>query len=512
MSIEKKISNNHKIAKNTLILYIRQILIIVVSLYTVRIVLRILGVEDYGIFNVVGGVVSMFGFLSSAMANASQRFFAFDLGRKDNDNLQKTFSLSVIIYLLITILILIVAETLGLWFLKNKLIYPVERILAVNWVFQCSIISFLITMLNTPYLAMVIAHENMEAYAWVSIIEVILKLILIFLLQLFDVDKLKLYSFLLLLISIFRFMAFYGISRKRYKECKFKLFLEKKSFFEMISYVGWSFIRPFSTVLKGQGVNILLNMFFGPVVNASRGIAFQVNSAINSFSSNFLMAIQPQIVKLYARDDKEGMLLLVFRGAKMTAYLMLFFILPLAFEMPVVINLWLGQIPEYVIWFTRLILIDALIDSIIQPIQSAVQATGKIKLYEIITGILISLNFPVSFVVLKFGASPYSVFIVAIFVTIIADIVRLYIAKVQLSFLFFLFIKKVIIPVFFVFLITSLTLFVCSITLDAGVIRLIVSIFLSSFTTSVAIYYIGLTFDERKYVTDIFRTKILKNH
>lgn len=508
--LKKIMSDNQRIAKNTLILYMRQIIIMVVSLYTVRVVLLVLGVEDYGIFNIVGGFVSMFGFLSSAMANASQRFFSFNIGRGDGKQLNKTFSLSIIVYLLLTILILLIAETVGLWFLRNKLNYPIEKMNAVYWVYQCSVISFLITMLNTPYLAMIIAHENMEVYTLVSSVEVLLKLLLVSLLQKFNVNKLILYSLLLLFVSVFKLMVFYVLCRIKYQECKYKLFWENKLFYEMLIYIGWSFIRPLSTIFKGQGVNILLNIFFGPVVNAARGISFQVNGAISSLSNSFLMAIRPQIVKLYARDEKEVMLLLVFRGSKMTGYLMLFFVLPLAFEMPVVINLWLGQIPDHVIWFTRLVLIDVLIDSMIQPVQSAVQATGKIKLYESMTGLLLCLNFPVSFVALKLGLLPESVFVVAIFITIIADIIRLYIAKVQLDFSFFIYIKKVLVPVALVCMISSFPLYLCSNILVSGIPRLMISVFLSSITTVISIFLIGLTSDERKYITDIIRIKLLK--
>jgi len=407
-------TTNKRIAKNTLLLYFRQILIMLVSLYTVRIVLNILGVEDYGIYNVVAGIVTMFSFLSNSMATASQRFFSFELGRHDFERLQKTFSLSFQIYAIIAIVIIVFAETIGLWFINNKLVIPLARINAANWIYQFSIFSFVISVMTTPYMAVIIARENMDVYAYISIVEVFLKLAIVFLLKIFNYDKLKLYGFLLLIVTSINSLLYILVCRKRYPESRFKYFWDVKMFKTLFSFSGWNLFGASVGVVKNQAINILLNIYFGPIVNTARGIAFQVNSAVTSFAQNFSTAVRPQIIKQFAASKKEEMMSLIFQSSKATAYLMFFFVLPLVFEMPLVINLWLGQIPEFVVLFTRLVLIDALIDSISYPLMTAAQATGKIKLYQSVVGGFLLLNLPVSYIALKLKAPAESVMIIAI--------------------------------------------------------------------------------------------------
>jgi O-antigen/teichoic acid export membrane protein len=279
--------NNKRIAKNTLMLYFRMLLIMGVSLYTVRIVLNTLGVEDYGIYNVVGGIVVMFSFLSNTMASASQRFFAFELGRKDYDQLKKTFSMTVTIYLIIAVIILILAETLGLWFLNTQLSIPVERMETANWVYQFTIFSFMMTMLTVPYNAAIVAHERMNVYAYVSIVEAFLKLLIVYILVLFSYDKLKLYAILMFGVTTFITLIYRTYCKRQFQECSYNFYWEKPLFKELIGYSGWNLFGAIAGILNNQGINILLNIFFGPIVNAARAIAYQVNTAVNQFVTNF---------------------------------------------------------------------------------------------------------------------------------------------------------------------------------------------------------------------------------
>lgn len=427
-------SNTKRIARNTLMLYFRQILIMAVSLYTVRIVLNVLGAEDYGIYNVVAGVVTMFGFLSGAMATASQRYFSFDLGKGDTENLKKTFSVTLAIYALLALLIVLLAETVGLWFVYNKLVIPSERLTAAKWIYQAAVASFLFTLITTPYMSAIIAHENMDVYAYVGIVEVALKLGIVFLLKVLTFDKLILYGFLLLCVAVINTSLYRFYCKKKYEECHFCLLWDGKLFKEIFTYTGWNTFGAAVGTFKFQLVNILLNQYFSPVLIAARGIANQVNSAVSSFAMNFSNAVRPQIIKLYAAEQKREMLDFMFKTSRYTFYLMFLLAAPLFFEMKTILGLWLKVIPEYTVLFTQLLLIDVIIDSISYSLGVGVQATGNIKWYQIIVGGLLLLNLPTSWIFLSFGFSPSIVFIIGIIITIIAFLCRLFFLKQLFSF------------------------------------------------------------------------------
>lgn len=441
----------------------------------------------------------MFSFLSSSMATASQRFFAYELGRNDHDKLQKTFSMSVSIYLLIAVIVLVIAETAGLYFVKHTLIIPEGRSRAVFYVYQFSIISFLVTILTTPYLSAIIARENMSIYAYVSIIEAVLKLSVVFLLQCFPFDKLILYSALLLVVTGLTSSMYVLVCKKKYNECHYNLYWDLSLFRTLFSYVGWNLFGSGVSVVKNQVTNILLNLYFGPVVNAARGIASQVSSAAMSFSQSFSTAVRPQIIKLYASDAREQMMRLVSRSCKMTAYLMFLLVLPLFLEMPSVIQLWLGQVPEYVVLFTRLVLVDVLIDSISYPLMAAAQATGKIKLYQSLVGGVLLLNLPVSYLFLQFGARPESVMYIAITITLIAFFIRVMILKSLLDFSIKCFFKDTVIPVLLVFVISGLApTFVSFLQCTENTLLNLLIVFLLSFASLLCtVFAIGISKEER---------------
>ena len=495
-----------RIAKNTLMLYFRQILIMIVSLYTVRVVLNTLGAEDYGIYNVVAGVVTMFSFLSSSMATASQRYFSFALGQNDSEQLKKYFSMSFTIYCLIALIVLVLAETVGLWFVTQKLVIPVERQTAAFWIYQASVFSMICTILTVPFMASIIAHEDMNIYAYVSIIEVVLKLGIVFLLPLFAIDKLIFYGLLMAGVVFINTAIYRTICVKKYVECKFSFFWEKSLFKELVSYTGWNMFGSAVGVFKNQIVNIILNQFFNPVVNAARGIAAQVNSAVNSFAQNFSTAVKPQIIKNYASGEKEKMLQLMFRSCKATFLLMFVFALPLILEMPYVLK----NVPEYAVLFTILALVDALIDTISYPLMAAAQATGKIKLYQAVVGGVLLLNAPIAFVVLTFGAAPYSVFIVSISITFIAFIVRLFILKRLIDFSFWQFIGKVFLPVVFCALISFVIPYLVRNMMNSGFIRLCVTVVVSVICVALSGYFVALSKNEKQWIVGIVKSKLGK--
>lgn len=480
-------SSTKRIAKNTLMLYFRQILIMLVSLYTVRVVLNTLGAEDYGIYNVVAGVVTMFSFLSGAMATASQRYFAFEMGKGNEEGLQKIFSVTMTIYVLLALIIMLLAETVGLWFVNTKLVIPTERMVAARWIYQFAILSFMVTLLTTPYMASIIAHENMNVYAYVSIVEAALKLGIVFVLQALPYDKLIVYGGLLLLVACINTGLYRGYCKKHYAECRFRLVWDKVLFKEMVSYSGWNLFGASVGVVKNQIINILLNIFFGPLVNAARGIASQVNSAVVSFSQSFSTAMRPQIIKNYAAENYRETIQLVFRGCKGTFFLMYLFSLPLMIEMPYVLKLWLKEPPEMAVLFTRLALLDALIDSISYPIMTLAQATGKIKLYQGVVGGILLLNLPISYCVLKLGAPAYTVMVVACGLTCLAFFCRLLVTRKIILFPLSYFLKDVVLQCIIFSFFISLIPFLFFLYFNEGFFRFCL-VCLSSFFMTVCLF------------------------
>ena len=500
-------SNTSRIAKNTLALYFRQILIMLVSLYTVRVVLNTLGAEDYGIYNVVAGVVTMFGFLSGAMATASQRFFSFEMGRKNEAGLPHIFSVTLTIYAFLSAVIVIFAETLGFWFVCNKLVIPLERLAAAKWIYQCAVISFLFTLMTAPYMSAIIAHENMSIYAYVSIAEAVLKLAVAFVLKIAVADKLILYGILLLFVAAINTGLYRFYCRRHYKECRFRLSWDKKLFSGMFSYVGWNLFGSSVGVFKNQIVNILLNQFFGSLVNAARAIASQVSAAVTSFSQNFSTAIRPQIIKTYAAEEKEECLSLTFRGCRMTFFLMYIFTLPLLLEMPFVLDVWLKNPPENAVLFARLVLIDALVDSVSYPVMTLAQATGKIKLYQSAVGGILLMNLPASYVCLKCGLPAYSVLVAAICITFIAFVVRLFIVKVLTDFSIRTFLMSVCLPIFAVAVLSAVVPAAARYFIKGEIMNFIGVVFLSVTFASASILFVGMNKSERVSVLNMMRRR-----
>ncbi len=493
-------ADTKRIAKNTLMLYFRQILIMLVSLYTVRVVLNTLGAEDYGIYNVVAGVVTMFSFISGAMATASQRYFSFDLGKSDVEHLKTTFSITFQIYVLIALIVILIAETLGLWFVNNKLVIPSGRMIAANWIFQAAIVSFLLTLITTPYMASIIAHENMNVYAYVSIIEVALKLGVIFLLKILPYDKLSLYGILLAIVAFINTSIYRLYCHNHYDECKFRFVKDGKLFKEIVSYSGWNLFGSIAGVVKNQITNILLNIYFGAVVNAARGIASQVNAAVASFGQNFTVALRPPIIKGYASEEKDNAYMLVCRGSKFTFFLLYLFALPLFLEMNTVLKLWLKNPPNQSVLFTRLIIIETVLVSVSYSIMTLVQATGKIKLYQGVVGGILLLNLPLSYFALKLAAPAHVVMVIAILVEIMAFFARMIIVRYLTSFSISLFFFNTICPCIFVSVISAILPCLVFFTINESFFRLCITIFVSVMSIGSCILFIGMNKLERQSV------------
>ena len=488
---------NRRIAKNTVFLYFRTLIILLVTLYTSRIILNVLGVEDYGIYNVVGGIVFLFQFLQVGMIDASQRFLTYELGRNDKLQLQKVFSTSLIIHLTIILFLFLLAETAGLWFLNHRMNIPASRLIAANYVYQFSILIFTIKILSVPYNACIVAHEHMKVYAYVSILEVILQLAIVFLLKGSASDKLILYAMLMSFVTLLICSLYALYCRRSFDECRFRAEIDKHLLHKMLSFAGWSFLGNIGYSFKMQGVNILINLFFGPVVNTARSIAYQVNAGIYNFVSNFQIAIKPQITKQYAIGDTDSMMRLVRNSSRYSFFLLMYLILPVFIKTPYILHLWLGIVPEYSVMFLRLVLIVTLINSIAGPIATAIQANGEIKLFQTsILGITL-LDIPISYVILKSGYPPYSVMYISIITELIALITRIWLLKALIPMHVSDFIIGVIGRNFFVFLLTASISTGLSLYIPDTFAGLILICITTVVSTSIALLFVGLTTTER---------------
>lgn len=418
--------NNKRIAKNTMFLYVRMLLIMGVTLYTSRIVLQVLGVEDFGIYNVVGGIVVLFSFVNNAMVTSTQRFLNYELGKKNLEATARVFSASVTIHWCIAIVTLILAETVGLWFLLNYIQYPLEREWAVILTYQFAILSTCINMIRAPYNAAIIAYEKMSFYAYISIIEAILRLLIVFLLLLANFDRLIFYSFLMFVVIGIVTLGYYVYCKSHFSTCRYTYHWNKDLYKRLMGFSGWSMFGGVANIGASQGLNILLNMFFGVTINAAMGIANQVQSAVYSFVGNFQTAFNPQIVKSYASGNRDYFIDLIVRTSKYSYFLLFTISLPLYICCEEVLSLWLGNIPEYAVSFCRLMILFSLLDAMQGPLWVSVQATGKIRDYQILMSVMILSNLPLSYLFLKQGYSPEVVLTIRCLLNLLILFVRLW--------------------------------------------------------------------------------------
>lgn len=493
-----------RIAKNTLMLYFRQILIMIVSLYTVRVVLNTLGAEDYGIYNVVAGVVVLFSFVNNAMATATQRFLNFNLGKNDTEKTQQTYSASLLIHIGIALIFVVLAETIGLWFVNTKLNIPLERHSAAIWCYQFSIITTVFNILRVPYNAVIIAYEKMSFFAWVSIVEAVLKLLVVYLLIISPLDKLVAYVILLTLVSIIVLFCYKIYCNKKFEIAHYKRITDYSLVKEILGFSGWSLFGATANVANNQGTNIVLNMFTNVTVNAAMGIANQVNSAVYSFVSNFQTAFKPQLVKSYAAEKKEEFNSLIIRSAKFSFYLLWIIVLPLTLNLDFVLQIWLKNVPDFSIGFIKLILIYSLFESINGPLFLAVQATGKIKKYQIIVSCLIFSNLPFSIIAFFLGANPYCVLIIRIILECFITIFRLlYLNKTQ-KFSIGSYLKNVMIPVLVVMIVSFFITSLIS-SYFSGLVFFFGSCAISVIVNMLLVCLVGINKNERKMIVCFFK-------
>lgn len=494
-------SNSKRLAKNTLLLYVRMILLMLVSLYTSRVILNSLGIDDYGIYNVVGGVVTMFTMLSGSLTAAITRFITFDLGKGDLDKLIKTFSASVTIQVILALIVFVLAETLGLWFMNTQLIIPEGRLVAANWCYQYSIVTFVINLISVPYNSAIIAHEKMSAFAYISIFEAIGKLVIAIAITVSPIDNLIFYGFLVAILAIIIRLIYGWYCKKNFEECHYKFIWDKELLKQMFGFAGWNFIGSSAVILRDQGGNIILNMFFGPAVNASRAISVKVNSIVSGFVTNFMTAMNPQITKSYASGDIDYMMKLLTQGAKLSFYMLLLISLPILLNTNYLLILWLKQIPDHTVLFVQLTLLLAMHECLAYPLTTAMLATGKIKKYQIVAGGLNMLNLPVAYLCLRVGCSPESVVVVAIAFSFLVQIARLVLLKSMINLNVGEFIVKVYGNIAIVSAVAIALPYFLNSVFEECLLRFLLISALAIITTIASAFFVGFTNEERHLVS-----------
>lgn len=504
-------SDNKRIAKNTLFLYIRMFLIMGVTLYTSRIVLQVLGETDFGLYNVVGGIVMMFTFLNGSLAGATSRFITYEIGRQDYVRLHKIFNVSLLTHIMIALVIVILAETVGLWFLYNKMIIPEGRFDAAFWVFQISVISCVLSITQVPYSAMIIAHERMNIYAYVGIFEVMFKLLIAYLIMVSPYDKLVVYAFLLFLVQMMLMIYYRMFCNKHFSGCSLMFVKDKTMYKHMFVYAGSDIIGNLAVLAQGQGLNILLNMFFGPAVNAARGVAYQVQGAVTQFSGNFMTAVKPQIIKQYAAGKINEMMRLVVHSSCFSYYLMLLLVMPICLEADYILTLWLGEYPDYTVSFLRLVLVLCMIQTLKTPRTTVFHATGKILLPNIVVGTILCLAFPMAYVVLKMGYDPNSVFWTAIASMLLSEVASIIIMKSRIncsvrSYVFSVHVRCLIVTG----LSLAIPLTVHNHISIQGLAKLIIITLITTLSILLVSYYAGLDKGMRQKINGVIKNKILR--
>lgn len=496
--------NTKRIAKNTLMLYIRMLFSMLVSLYTSRVVLNTLGVEDYGIYNVVGGLVTMFSLISTSLSASVSRFLTFELGRGDMERLKETFSTSLMIHLVLAGIVFLLAESIGIWFLNTQMTIPEERLYAANWVFQASIINFMFGLCSVPYNASITSHERMSAFAYIGILDVMLRLLIVLFIAYVPLkfDKLIVYSLLLVAVGMSLQCIYLWYCRKNFEECRLRWKFNKQYWKKMSSFAGWNFIGATSGLLKDQGVNLLLNLFLGPIVNAARGISVSVNAAVSGFASNFMAAINPQITKSYASGDKAYMFSLVERGARFSFYIILLFALPIIFETDFILALWLNHYPAHTVNFVRLILLLSLCEVLSNTLITLQLATGKIRNYQLAVGGMQLMNFPVSYICLKVGLPPESTLVVAILISLSCLCLRLFFLRSMVGLSVRHYLRNVCCNVWFVLIIASVLPFMLYFNLQEGWLRFLIMVAVSLSCVGLTVYFIGCNATERQFILD----------
>lgn len=496
-------------AKNSAFMYIQMGVKMLIGLYTVRVILHALGAEDYGIYNVVGGFVSMFSFITSTLVSASQRFFAYSLGRGEKDKLNRYFNSSLLSFLILAVALLIIIEGIGWWFVNYKMVVPDNRLEAANWVLQFAIVAFLVRIMAVPFKAMIVAHEKMVFFALVSVLDSLMLLGIAFLLQAVHSDKLKVYSACMFGVAVLSTLMYVVLCKTNFpKASKIRLRWEGPLMKEMLSYCGWYMFGTMASVVRTQGINMILNLFFGPIVNAARAIAVQIFNAINQFTTSFYNAVRPQITKLTATENNKGMLSLVFSSSVISICLTSLLAVPLLVEMPFILSAWLGKFPQYTIIFSRLVLFTAMLTALGHPLTTAICATGRIRNYQIITGSILILVLPVSYFLLKAYPNPYLAFCVSIVFSVFALITRIIFMKRMFGMSIMQYVKEVLVRSGLVFVLAISATYGMKLVSGSGVWAHILTIVVSVVVTLLLSWFVGLKRQQRVAMSSSIRNML----
>lgn len=492
-------------AKNTLILYGRMIFILLISLYTSRVVLNTLGVEDFGVYEVVGGVVAMFSILSSSLSTAISRFITFSLGKNDKEESSKIYSTAIIIQVLLAIAIALLIELIGVWYLHHKMNLPEGRLDAAFWVLQCSIATFGLGLINVPFEAEIVAHEDMKVFAFFSIFDAVIALLIVLLIRILPADKLIVYAVLNLVASLLMRCLYAIYCKRHYQECHFTARIDKRLLKEVGAFTGWHLLGESAWIINNQGVTLLVNSYFGVAMNASRGIASRMNGVISKFSGSFMTALSPQITKTYAEGDLKSMHSLIFRGTKLSYYLMLLLAVPVLAEAPVILKIWLKTVPDNAVLFTRLTVISALILVLGTPLVKAQLATGELKKYQIVVSSCSICAFPLTWIAYRLGLPAewaYHIFNLVYFIILF---IRVYLVKDLIQLPWKQFLTDVYLRVFVVSLISVILPFALCLLQPESVWRLIEVLFVSTASVCATVYLVGLNGTERGIVLNYVR-------
>lgn len=496
-----QLSTNHKrLAKNTMILYGRTILILFIGLFTSRVILDALGVEDYGVYNVVGGFVSMFSIVSHTLTSTTQRFLNYELGKKDEGRSNQVFGAAMTIHVVLSVVLILLLESVGLWFLNTQLNIDTERMTAANIVYQCSIFTFVFNILSQPYNAAIIAHERMNVFAYISLVDVLLKLAIVYLLYLSSADKLIVYALLLMIESTLIRSVYAAYCKRHFKETQFLLVKDIAIYKEITGFASLNFIGVLASVLRGQGINILLNIFFGVVVNAARGIANQVNHAVMKFVDDFMTSLRPQITKSCAAGNIREMRDLCYKGTRFSFYLVLIFSIPILLKTEYILRLWLRLYPEDAVIFVRLTLILSLCTVLSKTTINAILASGQIKRMTFLIGSVNLLSLPICYIVLSLGGSPSSVYVIAILMELVLLTIRLFVLRGLLDFPIMGFVKNVMLYVIIVLVISTVSNFMISKFFEDNIFQFFAFVVISLLITGIVSFIFGMKRGERNVI------------
>ena len=489
----------------------RMLISMLVGLYTSRILMAQLGVVDFGIYNVVGSIVILLGFLNAALSLSTQRFINYELGNSNCERLTKVYSSSIVIHALLALLVLIFAETVGLWFLNTRMTIPPDRLTAANYVYQFSILSAMLTLTMVPHTATIIAHEHMKSYATIGIIDVLLRFGVACLLYIVNIDKLIVYGLAMSIVAAVDYSMYFLYCKKNFAECRFSFSKDKHLYKSMLAFSGWNIFSSISMVVNGHMVGIILNIFYGPVVNAARGISNQVNGAISGLVSNFQVAVNPRIIQSYASNEKDVFYRLVNKSAKMSFFLLLVLVVPIWINIDVILKVWLGVVPQYAEKFCRIVFITSLINTFSLPLATAANANGNIRFFQTACGIFEIMNIPLSYVLLRYGCSPVAVYYLALAIVVITLFVRLSVLKrlIRLDVKYFL--SSIVLRCIAVALMAFGGMHALSQVIpNTNMGWLLLSVVMSVLFTNSLIMALGLNKEERYYLLAILKTKLGK--